>query len=1366
MTDAAKEWQKPAKWCMIQGRFLTALIMPRGCPCFAPQVEEIKELDFRHCNLMFVPEEIYEFEKSLEELYVDSNNIKDLPRPLFHCQNLRKLGASDNELCVLPPAIASLVSLEELDISKNGIVELPDNIKCCKNLNMVELSVNPIGKLPDGFTQLLNLTHLYLNDTFLDYLPANFGRLTKLKILEIRENHLKSLPKSMNRLTELERLDLGNNYFDDLPEVVGTLKNLTELWVDSNSLSKLPPFIGKLSKLQYFDGCKNKIKDLPTEMNGLESLTDLHLSTNNLRSLPESLGKLSKLSTLKVDDNQLLKLPETIGGMRAMEELILNMNDLQELPPSIGFLRNMRHLNVDDNLLLDLPSELGSCSNIRLLSLRGNKLEVLPDELGRVSHLTVVNLSNNRIKYLPFSFTKLKKLQALWLSDNQSKPLIPLQTDWDEYYQHRVLTCFMFPQQPRIHDDDIYFSDGESFHPSLWEEERRTKTQIMFDVRESDSEVGRSKNKHNFKRTPTPYPKEAYKTRKYVQANGDVRDTVNGHAINRSSGYSGESHHKVGSRDMSLGPDIKIREAKVTKPGKPASSPLHDRHYLFKADKEKRAKDKARIRRNSRDSTGTDVDSDSSPSRSLMSSPNSSPTRKPDVMINSVLNSQNTKEDMELMVAPKQPTVTAPPLRDSPSPDSGKGSPGERSPLTSTSPMDSSPVRTMPDGSPVRSLPDGSSTKSPTSPTKVLPPPSGSPAKVPVIFEENVPSMLPTAKSSPSKLTDKSPSNVLPPPPGSPSKVLPSYHETVAKKQESPKKTSEPASVQKIRNTKSDSLERVERPSREDMPERPQTLDIVNRNSLSNEKIQHDKHIHDLRIENNARTNIENYGSYSRTSTPERTILGESDGRTPDSPDVQMNSYAETYLKDKPLPNYPDRKMGMKPFPPPGYHTIDGKRSSPSPRTRTSGYASDTRSGYGSDRERSGYSPRYPGYVERDRSGYLSDRERTGYYSDRERTGYYSDRDRSGYQSDRERIAYYNSIREKDSPGYYSDREGRSGYYSDRDKRSGYMSDMDRPVYRPPQNGSPYAQNSPQQRAPIRNYGQILNRLDNVNMRARSPQPASPLARREDGSEHRPIPSYEQAMRTRQNSPGDWRQPGIGHGDRHKNPVGYASDNELMYQDMSRQSSPSRLQEAQAYKNDLRLRMMKQRHLLDVDDMPSEPGSDDVFTSPYRTEQLPMFIRSPQQQRYPGEGSPKPGRRQPPSPPLRTTPIRPQPYFGELSPRLSPRNSPRSSPRNSPRLRSKQIHLRTLEFVIAKNPGLGFSIAGGLGSQGNPYRPNDMGIFVTKIQPEGPAAGLIFPGDKILEVNGIDFTDVAHQEAVAILKTSNPVALLINREDR
>ncbi|MGH0136733.1 UNVERIFIED_CONTAM: hypothetical protein FKN15_076830 [Acipenser sinensis] len=437
---------------------------------------------------------------------------------LFNCQALRKLSMPDNDLSSLPTTIASLVNLKELDISKNGIQDFPDNIKCCKCLTIIEASVNPIAKLPDGFTQLLNLMQLYLNDAFLEYLPANFGRLTKLRILELRENHLKTLPKSIHRLAQLERLDLGNNEFTDMPEVLEQIQNLKELWMDNNGLQTLPGSIGKLKQLTYLDMSKNRVETIDSEISGCEALEDLLLSSNMLQQLPDSIGMLKKLTTLKVDDNQLTALPNTIGSLSLLEEFDCSCNELESLPPTIGYLHNLRTLAADENFLSELPREIGSCKNVTVMSLRSNKLEFLPEEIGQMQKLRVLNLSDNRLRNLPLSFTKLKELAALWLSDNQSKALIPLQSEAHPETKLRVLTNYMFPQQPRNEED--YQSDSDSFNPTLWEEQRQQRVTVAFDFedkKEEEENSGKVKVEINLKRYPTPYPEDLKNMVKSVQ---------------------------------------------------------------------------------------------------------------------------------------------------------------------------------------------------------------------------------------------------------------------------------------------------------------------------------------------------------------------------------------------------------------------------------------------------------------------------------------------------------------------------------------------------------------------------------------------------------------------------------------------------------------------------------------------------------------------------------------------------------------------------------------------------------------------------------------------------------------------------------
>ncbi|KAM9327052.1 leucine-rich repeat-containing protein 7 [Gastrophryne carolinensis] len=488
------------------------------CRCFRGEEEIISVLDYSHCSLQQVPKEVFSFERTLEELYLDANQIEELPKQLFSCQALKKLSIPDNDLSNLPTTISSLVNLRELDISKNGIQEFPDNIKCCKCLSIVEASVNPISKLPDGFTQLLNLSQLYLNDAFLEYLPANFGRLSKLRILELRENHLKTLPKSMSKLTQLERLDLGNNEFSELPEGLEQIQNLRELWIDNNSLQTMPGSIGKLKQLIYLDMSKNRIETIDMEVSGCESLEDLLLSSNLLQHLPDSMGLLKKLTTLKIDDNQLVALPNTLGSLSLLEEFDCSCNELETLPPTIGYLHNLRTLAVDENFLTELPREIGNCKNVTVMSLRSNKLEFLPEEIGQMTKLRVLNLSDNRLKNLPFSFTKLKELAALWLSDNQSKALIPLQTEAHPDTKQRVLTNYMFPQQPR--GDEDFQSDSDSFNPTLWEEQRQQRMTVAFefeDKKEEEEGPGKVKVEINLKRYPTPYPEDLKNMVKSVQ---------------------------------------------------------------------------------------------------------------------------------------------------------------------------------------------------------------------------------------------------------------------------------------------------------------------------------------------------------------------------------------------------------------------------------------------------------------------------------------------------------------------------------------------------------------------------------------------------------------------------------------------------------------------------------------------------------------------------------------------------------------------------------------------------------------------------------------------------------------------------------
>lgn len=112
--------------------------MFRCIPIFKGCNRQVESVDKRHCSLPNVPEDILRYSRSLEELLLDANHIRDLPKVgvslakmiviypcssfqnFFRLHRLRKLGLSDNEINNLPPDIQNFENLVELDVSRNG----------------------------------------------------------------------------------------------------------------------------------------------------------------------------------------------------------------------------------------------------------------------------------------------------------------------------------------------------------------------------------------------------------------------------------------------------------------------------------------------------------------------------------------------------------------------------------------------------------------------------------------------------------------------------------------------------------------------------------------------------------------------------------------------------------------------------------------------------------------------------------------------------------------------------------------------------------------------------------------------------------------------------------------------------------------------------------------------------------------------------------------------------------------------------------------------------------------------------------------------------------------------------------------------
>ncbi|XP_036452814.1 protein scribble homolog isoform X11 [Colossoma macropomum] len=478
----------------------------------------VESVDKRHCSLHTVPDEIYRYSRSLEELLLDANQLRELPKPFFRLLNLRKLGLSDNEIQRLPPEVANFMQLVELDISRNDISDIPDSIKFCKALEIADFSGNPLSRLPDGFTQLRALAHLALNDVSLQSLPNDIGNLANLVTLELRENLLKSLPTSLSCLAKLEQLDLGSNQLEVLPDTVGALSNLRELWLDRNQLSSLPPELGNLRRLVCLDVSENRLTELPSEISGLIALTDLLLSQNLLEVAPDSIGSLKQLSIFKVDQNRLVHLTDSIGECENLTELMLTENLLQSLPRSLGKLKKLTNLNVDRNRVSSVPAELGGCASLNVLSLRDNRVGKLPAELANATELHVLDVAGNRLQNLPFALANLN-LKAMWLAENQSQPMLKFQTEDDERTGEKVLTCYLLPQQPTPSLENLLQSSVDESWPTDTNLNRVSVIQFQEEAKpEEEDEESAAERKQGLQRRATPHPSELKVMKNVIEA--------------------------------------------------------------------------------------------------------------------------------------------------------------------------------------------------------------------------------------------------------------------------------------------------------------------------------------------------------------------------------------------------------------------------------------------------------------------------------------------------------------------------------------------------------------------------------------------------------------------------------------------------------------------------------------------------------------------------------------------------------------------------------------------------------------------------------------------------------------------------------
>jgi len=360
---------------------------------------------------------------SVEELFLNHQALKEIPKAIFKLNKLKKLDLSFNQITTIPEEIGFLPQLEELNLSNNKLKKHPQKLATYA-LKKLDLSHNALQNLPQ--LSMPKLENLQLQQNALEELPV----LKKLRKMNIEGNFLKKLPSNIHQMQELKELYLNNNSITRLPKSISQLTKLEKLEANKNRLAKLPEDTGQLQHLRILRLAKNRIKELPSSLWECPMLRILELDFNKITHLPKpKRGTIPSpwLAQLSLRKNKLSRYPEMINHCLRLKTLDLSENDIPSIPKGITQLSKIYELYLKANQISSiaaLPPE------IVVLDVSKNKLTTVPKAILDAPKLKSLNLSSNQINAVPEEIQQLQQLQTLNLSNNAiekpSKQLLQL----------------------------------------------------------------------------------------------------------------------------------------------------------------------------------------------------------------------------------------------------------------------------------------------------------------------------------------------------------------------------------------------------------------------------------------------------------------------------------------------------------------------------------------------------------------------------------------------------------------------------------------------------------------------------------------------------------------------------------------------------------------------------------------------------------------------------------------------------------------------------------------------------------------------------------------------------------------------------
>ncbi|EDV23314.1 uncharacterized protein TRIADDRAFT_27850 [Trichoplax adhaerens] len=153
--------------------------------------DQIRVVDFRKNVLTTVPEPLIEFSSRIEELYLSSNKLSQLPSSMANFTKLTYLDLGNNQLGNLPIEMESMTKLREIILSNNRFAAIPSVIYTLSSLEVLLATDNKIESID----------------------VSGLKQLSELSVLDLQNNDIKEVPPELGTLKALKSLQLGGNLF-------------------------------------------------------------------------------------------------------------------------------------------------------------------------------------------------------------------------------------------------------------------------------------------------------------------------------------------------------------------------------------------------------------------------------------------------------------------------------------------------------------------------------------------------------------------------------------------------------------------------------------------------------------------------------------------------------------------------------------------------------------------------------------------------------------------------------------------------------------------------------------------------------------------------------------------------------------------------------------------------------------------------------------------------------------------------------------------------------------------------------------------------------------------------------------------------